>query len=155
MYLIMNFKEQFEKDYFMGKLNEKKLIKYLNDIDPETYYLCRQRYALMDFKKFNDDKFLGELKSRNCKKDKWETAIISTNKIEKAIKDTNGTLYKFYYLYEDGLYYYDFNKEDIDNGIIFKDWWCRYSRGQEEKKMVYYIPRELLTFITDEINSLN
>tara|TARA_R110000737_G_scaffold164834_1_gene192437 strand:- start:5338 stop:5760 length:423 start_codon:yes stop_codon:yes gene_type:complete len=138
----------------MGKKNEQKLIDYLNRNEPDTYYLQKQRYSLMDFKKYNDDHFLGELKSRNCKKDKWETAIISTNKIDKAIQDTSDRIYLFYYLYEDGLYSYEFNLEDINNNTIFKDYWYRDNRGCEEKKLVYYIPRELLTFITDEINSL-
>lgn len=153
----MSFKELFEKDYAMGKLNEKRLINYLNK-DEKKYFLVKNQFAFMDFKEYGNFNFLGELKSRNIKQDKHETAIIGKEKIAEAIKSyylQEEKKYRFYYLYTDGLYKYDFNIEDIHSNKIYLDWWYRYSRGKEEKKKVFYIKRELLEFITNDITSLN
>tara|TARA_R100000734_G_scaffold19135_1_gene18394 strand:- start:2124 stop:2597 length:474 start_codon:yes stop_codon:yes gene_type:complete len=153
----MSFKELFEKDYAMGKLNEKRLIRYLNK-DSEKYFLVKNNFAYMDFKEYGNFKFLGELKSRNIKKDKHETAIIGKEKIGEAIKSyylQEEKTYRFYYLYTDGLYKYDFNIEDIHSGKIYLGNWYRNSRGKEEKKKVFYIHRDLLQLVDKDFTSLS
>ena len=149
----MNYQELFNKDYAMGKYNEKKVLKYLNENTNYKYYLEKNQYALMDFKIYGEPNRLDELKSRNIKHDKFETAIIGKEKILDAIKDHETKKFVFWYLYQDGLFYYDFNIEDIENNKIFLDWWGRNNRGKEERKKVYYIPKELLTLFSDNINS--
>jgi hypothetical protein len=152
----MSYKELFDKDYAMGKRNEKKLIKYLNK-DEEKYFLVKNLFAYMDFKEYGNFNFMGELKSRNIHKDKHETAIIGKEKIGEAIKShylQDEKTYRFYYLYTDGLYMYDFDIEDIHSGKIFLDWWYRNNRGKEEKKKVFYIHRDLLKFVTKDITSI-
>jgi hypothetical protein len=116
----MSYKELFNKDYAMGKLNEKRLINYLNK-DHKKYFLVKNQFAYMDFKEYGNLNFLGELKSRNIKHDKHETAIIGKEKIAEAIKShylQDEKTYRFYYLYTDGLFKYDFDIEDIHNGKI-------------------------------------
>jgi hypothetical protein len=117
----MSFKELFNKDYAFGKLNEKRLINYLNK-DHKKYFLVKNEFAYMDFKEYGNFNFLGELKSRNINIDKHDTAIIGKEKIGEAIKShylQDEKTYRFYYLYTDGLYKYDFDIEDIHNGKIF------------------------------------
>lgn len=153
----MSFKELFEKDYAMGKLNEKRLIRYLNK-DEEKYFLVKNNFAYMDFKEYGNFNFLGELKSRNINKDKHETAIIGKEKIGEAIKSyylQEEKTYRFYYLYTDGLYKYDFNIEDIHSGKIYLGNWYRNSRGKEEKKKVFYIHRDLLQLVDKDFTSLS
>ena len=153
----MSFKELFNKDYAFGKLNEKRLINYLNK-DHKKYFLVKNEYAYMDFKEYHNYNFLGELKSRNINHDKHETAIIGKEKIGEAIKShylQDEKTYRFYYLYTDGLYKYDFKIEDVHNGKIFLNWWYRNSRGKEEKKKVFYIHRDLLELVDKDFTSLN
>jgi len=110
----------------------------------------------MDFKEYGNLNFLGELKSRTIEHDKHDTAIIGKEKIAEAIKShylQDEKTYRFYYLYNDGLYKYDFKMEDIHNGKIFLNWWYRNSRGKEEKKKVFYINRELLELVDKDFNS--
>lgn len=151
----MSFKELFNKDYAFGKLNEKRLINYLNK-DHKKYFLVKNEYAYMDFKEYHNYNFLGELKSRNIEHDKHETAIIGKEKIAEAIKShylQDKKTYRFYYLYTDGLFKYDFDIEDIHTGKINLDWWYRNSRGKEEKKKVFYIHRDLLELVDKDFNS--
>tara|TARA_R110000824_G_scaffold340249_1_gene526758 strand:+ start:766 stop:1227 length:462 start_codon:yes stop_codon:yes gene_type:complete len=145
------FQELFNKDYKNGKSNEERVVKFLNDNTYYQYYLEKKKFSLYDFKIFNEPNRLEELKSRDFFHDDFETAMIGKEKIEKAIKYHKKMKFQFWYLYKDGLFYYDFNIEDIKNANIFLDFWCRTSRGREEKKLVYYIPKELLTFFSDEI----
>ena len=153
----MSFKELFNKDYAFGKLNEKRLINYLNK-DEKKYFLVKNDFAYMDFKEYGNLNFLGELKSRTINIDKHDTAIIGKEKIGEAIKShylQDDKTYTFYYLYTDGLYKYDFNIEDIHNGKIFLNWWYRYNRGKEEKKKVFYIKRELLELVDKDFTSVS
>lgn len=152
----MSYKELFDKDYAMGKRNEKKLIKYLNK-DESKYFLVKNQFAYMDFKEYGNFNFMGELKSRNIHKDKHETAIIGKEKIAEAIKShylQDEKTYRFYYLYTDGLFMYDFDIEDIHSGKIYLGNWYRNNRGKEEKKKVFYIHRDLLKFVSKDITSL-
>lgn len=153
----MSYKELFNKDYAFGKLNEKRLINYLNK-EHKKYFLVKNEFAYMDFKEYGNFNFLGELKSRNIVHDKHETAIIGKEKIAEAIKShylQDEKTYRFYYLYTDGLFKYDFNIEDIHNGKIKLGDWFRYSRGKEEKKKVFYIHKDLLELVDKDFNSIS
>lgn len=153
----MSFKELFEKDYIFGKRNEKRLINYLNK-ESKKYFLVKNQFAYMDFKEYGDFNFLGELKSRNIKHDKHDTAIIGKEKIGEAIKSyylQDNKKYRFYYLYTDGLYKYDFDINDIHSNKIYLGDWFRYSRGKEENKKVFYIKRELLQLVDKNFTSLS
>jgi len=153
----MSYKELFNKDYAFGKLNEKRLINYLNK-DHKKYFLVKNEFAYMDFKEYGNFNFLGELKSRNIVHDKHETAIIGKEKIAEAIKShylQDEKTYRFYYLYTDGLFKYDFNIEDIHNGKIKLGDWFRYSRRKEEKKKVFYIHKDLLELVDKDFNSIS
>jgi hypothetical protein len=149
----LTFQQLFNKDYNMGKLNEKRVVKFLNDNTNYKYYLEKNMFSLMDFKIYGEPNRLDELKSRDIDHDDFPTAIIGKQKIEQAIKNHDTNKYQFWYLYKDGLFYYDFKIEDINNKNIFLDWWKRTSRGKLEKKLVYYIPKELLTLFSDKITS--
>jgi hypothetical protein len=147
------FKQLFDKDYKMGKVNEKRVINYLNKNTNYKFYMVKNRFSLMDFKIYGEPNRLDELKSRDKFHDDFPTALIGKEKIEQAIKNHNTNKFQFWYLYQDGLFYYDFKIEDIKSKRIFLDYWKRTSRGKLEKKLVYYIPKELLTLFTDDITS--
>jgi hypothetical protein len=147
------FDQLFKKDYERGKYNEKRVVKYLNENTNYKYYLEKNNFSLMDFKIYGEPNRLDELKSREINHDDFPTALIGKQKIEQAIKNHESNKYQFWYLYKDGLFYYDFKIEDINNKKIFLDWWKRTNRGKVEKKLVYYIPKELLTLFSDKITS--
>lgn len=147
------FNELFKKDYYRGKTNERRVVNFLNEKTYYKYYLVKNQYSLMDFKIFNEPNRLDELKSRDIFHDDFPTALIGKEKIEQAIEKHKTHKFQFWYLYKDGLFYYDFKIEDIKNKKIYLDWWKRTSRGKLEKKLVYYIPKELLTLFSDEITS--
>lgn len=149
----LTFQQLFNKDYKMGKINEKRVVKFLNENTNYKYYLEKNMFSLMDFKIYGEPNRLDELKSRDINHDDFPTALIGKQKIEQAIKNHDTNKYQFWYLYKDGLFYYDFKIEDINNKKIFLDWWKRTSRGKLEKKLVYYIPKELLTLFSDKITS--
>ena len=149
----LTFEQLFKKDYNRGKLNEKRVVKFLNENTCYKYYLERNNFSLMDFKIYGEPNRLDELKSREINHDDFPTAIIGKQKIEQAIKNHETKKYQFWYLYKDGLFYYDFKIEDINNKKIFLDWWKRTNRGKLEKKLVYYIPKDLLTLFSDKITS--
>ena len=149
----LTFQQLFNKDYKMGKINEKRVVKFLNENTNYKYYLEKNMFSLMDFKIYGEPNRLDELKSRDINHDDFPTALIGKQKIEQAIKNHDTNKYQFWYLYKDGLFYYDFKIEDINSKKIFLDWWKRTSRGKLEKKLVYYIPKELLTLFSDNITS--
>ena len=147
------FNALFNKDYKMGKINEKRVINFLNIHTLYKFYMVKNQFSLMDFKIYGEPNRLDELKSRDIFHDEFPTALIGKQKIEQAIMFHKTKKFQFWYLYNDGLFYYDFKIEDIKSKRIFLDWWKRTSRGKTEKKLVYYIPKELLTLFSDEITS--
>ena len=147
------FKELFQKDYEMGKINEQRVVKFLNENNTEDkYYLETNRFALMDFKMYGNSNYLGELKSRNASHSDYPTALIGRNKIEEAQNDWDSgnrkKTYRFWYLYQDGLFHWDFNPNQYTNGV-----WHRYRRGKHESNNVCEIEHKFLTLFTSEITS--
>jgi len=145
------FDELFQKDYETGKINEKRVVNFLNKNTCYKFYLKKNRFSLMDFRIYGEPNRCDELKSRDLNHDDFPTAIIGKEKIFDAIANHDKKKYVFWYLYKDGLYYYDFDIDDINNKTIFLDWWKRTTRGKLEKKKVFYIPHRLLTLFSDEI----
>ena len=146
--MVNEYQELFKKDYDMGKKNEKKVVNWLNENSDQKYYIQKWKYSIMDFKKYDDDNFVGELKSRNELHNNYPTAMIGKNKINRVLKNDKLNV-KFYFLYQDGLFYWNLNKEEYTEGK-----WCRNNRGKYETSDICYISHEHLKLLTDEINSL-
>tara|TARA_R100001463_G_scaffold103490_1_gene157797 strand:+ start:195 stop:638 length:444 start_codon:yes stop_codon:yes gene_type:complete len=68
------------------------------------------RYCFYDF---SNEKYLIELKSRNCNHNDYETAMINYTKILKWKKQFGEKEFISAFLYKDGLYYWKYNNDEI------------------------------------------
>ena len=135
----------FKTDYEYGRKYETILGDYLNKdlLDENKYELFKSKTYPFDL--YNNN-YICELKTRyNITKDKYPTTIFGASKLTKMEPDKN---YVFYFLFTDGLYKWDFNKDEYfiaENG--------RLDRGRPEFKDHCNIPIKYLQFVTDEIHS--
>ena len=94
---------------------------------------------------FINSKIIAELKSRRNKYNQYPDTMCGYNKIQQAeqsYKSNKGKEYKFYFLFTDGLYCWDFNREEYTTRL-----------GVSEKKEYSYINIKYLKLITTDINS--
>jgi hypothetical protein len=131
--------------------NEKKLQDLKLGNEGEDYclpifrerfdkYLCKTNlYSQMDY---ISPKTIIELKTRNCKSSSYPSIMIGKNKVEISIKSKKRCILAF--KFQDGIYYWEANKADVDNGNVYFAMGGRCDRGIDERKEVAYIKRELL-----------
>lgn len=83
-----------------------------------------------------------ELKSRRCDHNKYPDTMIGKNKLDYA-EHTKRPVY-FVFAFNDGLYYWKYNKEDLSNGNVEIRKGGRTDRGMDEIKDYAYIKCEIL-----------
>lgn len=130
----------FEKDYAFGISNENKVLDAVKVFDP----------TLKKSGQYDPFDFVGtscyvELKTRNNKKDKYPTTMISQSKIEYAKRNPE-LEFVFCFQFEDGLYYIKYDEKvfaefEVCNG-------GRFDRGRPELNLYCYIPVSLLKLVT-------
>ena len=103
------YRNKFNFDYKKGIENENKVLEYLNKDNINKFEKCKKN---CEFDFFNDEYYL-ELKSRSNKYNQYPTTMVGYNKILKAEQDQSKK-YKFLFLFTDGLYCYDFIKDDYE-----------------------------------------
>lgn len=134
------------KDLNMGKSNENKVLTFLNGFCCKDPLIKRtNKRAVIDFYNSCSE---AELKSRRVKHNQYKDTMVGLNKILKAEKDTSKKLYRFYFLFTDGLYYWDYNKEQY---TIRKG--GRWDRGRPEIKEYAYVDVNDLILLTAELSS--
>jgi len=129
-------------DYSFGLRQESLVHRHL----VEKFGECKKimgRYAVFDFE---GDNFFIEVKSFRNNYEKYERTMIGKNKFDKAeqVIATGADVY-FCFNYLDGLYYWKYNKDDLDKIKVYKG--GRTDRGKAEIKEYCYIPIVLLTKI--------
>lgn len=133
------FAEKYNQDRSFGIAQEENTFEKLKTKFGEDLEKIPSRYSVFDFK--NKGCYV-ELKSRRCKKDTYPTTMIGENKLKNASKRETDTFFAFNF--EDGLFYWKYNKEDIDAGkVTFKEG-GRFDRGRVEKSLYAYIDKEIL-----------
>lgn len=120
-------------DIFIGKINED----YITDVICSHFNIKKLNktgsFHQLDF--YSDDKIYFEIKSRRCNHNKYSSTMIGYNKIEWIHKNNIKDVY-FVFVFEDGDYFYKYNKEDkFETGLG-----GRWDRGKNEIKNYYYIP---------------
>ena len=90
-----------------------------------------------------------ELKSRRNEKNKYPDTMIGLNKITCAINEYDTKKFIFAFNFIDGLYYYEFNKDDMANGNIRKGTGGRCDRGKAEYSQYCYIKNDILIKIEE------
>ena len=111
--LLPVFREKF--DNLLCKTGEGSVVDY---ISPKTYI---------------------ELKSRNINHDDHDDIMIGANKIRFAERTPKKVILAFNF--RDGVYYYEFKREDLTNGVIDFRLGGRKDRGRDERKTCGYIKR--------------
>ena len=140
---LKKIKRTFKTDYEFGRKFETILRDYLNENDENKYELFK--YKKNPFDLYNSE-YICELKTRyNITKNKYPTTIFGASKLTEMEDDKK---YVFYFIFTDGLYKWDYNKDQYyiaENG--------RTDRGRPEFKNHCNIPIKYLQFVTDEIHS--
>lgn len=98
------------------------------------------RYCYFDYE---NDKYIIELKSRNCNHNDYPTAMINVPKIEKWKKRDYNKKFIAAYEYKDGLYVWEYNEDQIES----RGQTGRNDRGCIEKYDMYYFKHQHFTFI--------
>ena len=136
---------ELSQDYSMGSKVEKNLVAFLNQ-DGANYSLYKNEFSTYDF---TNGEYICEVKSRrNCYK-KYPSTMVGYNKIQVAESNSQNK-YRFYFVFTDGTYYWDFVKDQYEVNIG-----GRSDRGRPEYKPYAYINIENLTLFTTEIKSIS
>ena len=133
---------KFKQDFNLGIQSENKVLKFLNESYEDKFISTTQNCEF----DFTNNQYNIELKTRNNTYNKYPSTMVGYNKIKIAEEDTTDKKYKFLFLFEDGLYCWDFEKDKytIKTG-------GRRDRGLYEYKQYAYIPIEELYLISKEI----
>ena len=140
----------YRNDKSFGTTNEIKLLNYLNTTlyPDDKFSMFKNEHSTMDFINSN---IIAELKSRRNKYNQYPDTMCGYNKIkqaEQSYKSNKGKEYKFFFLFTDGLYCWDFNPEEYTTRLG-----GRNDRGVNERKEYSYINIKYLNLITTDINS--
>lgn len=139
---------QLKKDLLLGNYFERLLVNYLNTQYPDDpFELAPYKYSVFDIK---NSEITGELKTRRCSHDRYPDTMIGQNKIVRAENDKSDTIYRFFFIFTDGLYCWDFNKNEYTTRKG-----GRTDRGKNEIKDYCFIKTEYLTLISAEVKSVS
>ena len=122
----------FESDYNKGKKFEDEYFDFFKTYFNEPGLIQNDRFNTFDF---SSDNILIELKQRNFESFKFDDTMIGLNKIKKCESISNKLIY-FIILFSDGLYSYQYNKNDNFNYRVAG----RLDRGINELKNYCFIP---------------
>lgn len=128
-----------EDDVKFGLDKEIEQLEIIRDIFCSKLKKTNDKWFVFDYS--CEDCYV-ELKSRRCNHDKYPDTMIGLNKINYC-SHTKRPVY-FCFSFEDGLYYWKYNKEDIDNGNVTIRKGGRTDRGMDETKDYAYIKTEIL-----------
>ncbi len=132
-----------QRDLELGKKGEEDVLPLL--LEKIDKYLCKtSQYAAMDF---ISPKSYVEVKTRNCSHDLYDAQMMGTNKINFASKSCRQCYFVFNFA--DGVFYWKFNKDDIENGDVYYEMGGRCDRGKDERKMYAYIKNNLLVRLSE------
>ena len=136
-----------------GKINEKKVLDYLNrNNDPVDYWInnnVKNEYDVIDFK-HNERNLKIELKSRNYKSNDFVDWQIGMNKIMEMINDKENRYYVFFLFY-DGLYKWDFHMKNLINQTTCKEGGTERRGKNERTEDSVYIKAEYLDLVTRKV----
>ncbi len=101
------------KDLEYGKLREKITVYFLNKniYADDRLVLYENQKKQVDFR---NNEMIGELKSRTFQHDKYQTTFFGYNKIEYLLKENDKRVWKFYFLFTDGLYVWTYNEDQFE-----------------------------------------
>lgn len=124
----------FKKDYYFGIQQEIVLLPRLNEFFKDDIKPTTDKFHKYDYE---GNKYVYELKSRNCTMEQYPTTILPADKIIKTKKQI------FLFNFTNGLYYIEYDEEvwkDIEVASF-----RRFRIGVNDmEKPYYHIPTTLL-----------
>jgi len=133
----MSFTENDDLEYGLEK--ERETLDAIRICFDKGLKKITDKYFCFDF---SSDSCYVELKSRRCTSSKYPDTMIGMNKLNYASKSRKPVYFAFGF--DDGLYYWKYNKEDIDNGNVEVRKGGRTDRGMDEIKDYGYIKTKCL-----------
>ena len=138
--------EKYKNDNNFGLSNEDKLMSFLNIDNIDIYKKYDDKYSLFDL--YNSE-YICEVKTRRNCYNQYPTTMVGNNKLDICLENTDKK-YRFYFIFTDGTYYWDF-KEDEYNVFIGG----RKDRGCKELKPYAFIPIDKLSLLTTVVKSVS
>ena len=132
-----------DEDIKFGSDKEDEYYELLKNKFDKTLEKNSYKYALFDY---IGDKCFIELKARRNEHNKYKDTMIGCNKLLFARNCAKEVFFVF--SFDDGLFYYKFNNEDYDTGVIRSAYGGRDNRGIDERKPYCYVPVKLLIKIS-------
>ena len=139
----MTYYQKFNKDYEKGISNEDRVLEFLNKDNVNKFCKCSKNYEF----DFMNLEYIIELKSRRNNFNKYPSTMCGYNKL-KIAEENPDNKYKFLFLFTDGLYEWEYNKDEY---TIKKG--GRKDRGKLEYKDYAYIGIDKLKLLSDNITS--
>jgi hypothetical protein len=101
------------EDLKYGKIREKYVIKYLNEniFIEDNLQLYQNEKKQVDFR---NNEIVGELKSRTNSHTYYDTTFFGYNKIQYLKEINDKRVWKFYFLFTDGLYVWTYNEDQYE-----------------------------------------
>ena len=131
---------RLKKDLEQGDICEKRFQEYFKENENIEFIKFGNKYSQLDFRYKNN---ISELKSRNYFSNDFEDTQIGNNKMVHALKKQNeGYDIDFYFLFKDGLFVWKYDKE------------IKLRTDYRYGKKWNYVPTNILTKVTDTINSI-
>ena len=132
------------EDLKYGKIREKLVVAFLNEnlYPNEKLKLYQNEKKQVDFR---NGEVIGELKSRTNAYERYPTTFFGYNKVKYLKTLNDNRVWKFYFLFTDGLYVWTYNEEQYE----IRDYEHK-ERGMVEQ---VYVPIKYLELLTCKINS--
>ena len=124
---------KYRIDTEYGIESEKICLPILKNKFDQFLIKNENKYAIFDY--VGSSHFI-ELKTRRYNSDKYPDTMIGCNKIKNALK-VEGRKIIFCFKFEDGLFYWEFDKEKIPNLDLRLG--GRIDRGKDERRPYYFI----------------
>ena len=105
-------------DLKRGKKNEKLVVYFLNkNLYPkDNFKFYKDQFKQVDFR---NSEIVGELKSRYNKYKDYDETFFGYNKLEYLFTEKDPRIWKFYFLFTDGLYVWTYNKDQYRVGDFY------------------------------------
>lgn len=126
-------------DIDFGVKKETDNLEIIKSVFDNSLKKIKDNYFCFDF---SCDSCYVELKSRRCDHNKYKDTMIGKNKLDYA-KYSKKSVY-FVFGFNDGLYYWRYNEDDLKNGNVEIRKGGRTDRGRDEIKDYGFIKTEIL-----------
>lgn len=130
--------EKFNADKKLGDEGEDKCLPIFREKIDKKLAKTNQ-YSYVDY--ISPNSYV-EIKTRNCNHDAYEDIMIGKNKVLFCLKSHRNCYLAWNF--QDGIYYWKVNQQDITDGKVYYAMGGRQDRGIDERKEVAYVKRELL-----------